>query len=132
MVGRKYANEDELLTDDDDDNIDSSDDEDEQQALNHQIAELKRMLGANERIIKGEDGGDEMDTLGDMDGLDDLGNGKLAAEDKKKKQREEDAKARKAELDNWREIEDAKFEKALEDNAENTMKDLEAKKNTVL
>ena len=35
LVGRKYANEDELLTDDDEDNAESSDDEAEQDALNN-------------------------------------------------------------------------------------------------
>lgn len=88
------------------------------------------MLGANERIMKGEEGDGDSD--GDMDGLDDIGTNKLGAEDKRKKQREDDAKQKQFDLDAWRKIEDAKFEKALEDNADNAMRDLEGKKNTVL
>ena len=58
------------MTDDEDgDNI-SSEDEVEQEALNSQIAELKRMLGANENIIKGVDNEDNYQTTNDMDGLD--------------------------------------------------------------
>lgn len=46
-----------MLTDDEDEDL-SSDDEEEANELNNQIAELKRILGANERILKGEDNDD--------------------------------------------------------------------------
>ena len=58
LVGRKYTNEDELLDDDEDEEDLSSDDEEEAKALNDQIAELKRILQGNERILKGEDNDD--------------------------------------------------------------------------
>mmetsp|Transcript_9337 Transcript_9337/g.12693 ORF Transcript_9337/g.12693 Transcript_9337/m.12693 type:complete len:272 (-) Transcript_9337:2951-3766(-) len=134
LVGRKYANEDDLLTDDEDENF-SSDDEVEQELLNNQITELKRMLGANENIIKGIDNEDDYNTNGDLDGLDTLGGDgdrHLNAEDKKKKQREADARQRKAELDDWRAREDAKFEANMNENTEKTQLDLNGKKNTVL
>lgn len=58
LVGRKYAygDGDELLSDDEEDL--SSDDDEEAAELNKQIEELKRILGANERILKGEDNDD--------------------------------------------------------------------------
>jgi len=87
-VGRKYTDEvDQLLTDDDDDI--SSDDAEEQDALNNQIVELKRILGANERILKGEDNDELMkETEGDMDGLTTDAHDRETAEEKKKHQRE--------------------------------------------
>ena len=93
-MGRKYTDEDELLTDDDD-NL-SSDDDEEADKLNNQIAELRRMLGSNERILKGDDGEDIMkETEGDLDALDDdVGDKKdgITAAEKKKQQRDEDQK----------------------------------------
>lgn len=91
-----------MLTDDDEDF--SSDDEEEASELNHQIAELKRILGANERILKGEDNDEMMkETQGDMDGLDDFNADKsTSTSDKKRQQREADAKKSQQELDEWR------------------------------
>ena len=101
--------------------------------MNKQIEELKRILGANERILKGEDNDDLLhETEGDMDALNDEGDAKTTAADKKKKQREEDAKADAEELDAWRKKEDEKFEENLEKNTNATIKDINAKKNTVL
>lgn len=121
------------MTDDDEDL--SSDDDEEANELNTQIAELKRILGANERILKGEDNDDLMkETQGDMDGLDDINADKSTStsSDKKRKQREEDAKKSQQELDEWRKQEDKKFEKNLENNTDKVIIDINAKKNTVL
>ena len=68
-----------------------------------------------------------------MDGLDDgLGDQKTTAAEKKRKQREEDAKADKEELEKWRKQEDEKFEENLEKNTAAVIQDINAKKNTVL
>jgi len=121
-----------LLTDDEDEDL-SSDDEEEANELNNQIAELKRILGANERILKGEDNDDLIaETVGDMDGLDDVEDRVETAQEKKKKLREIEAKAEAEENDNWRQQEDQKFEDALEKNTENVLIDINGKKNTVL
>lgn len=121
-----------MLTDDEDEDL-SSDDEEEANELNNQIAELKRILGANERILKGEDNDDLIaETAGDMDGLDDVEDRVETAQEKKKKLREIEAKAEAEENDNWRQQEDQKFEDALEKNTENVLIDINGKKNTVL
>ena len=121
-----------MLTDDEDEDL-SSDDEEEANELNNQIAELKRILGANERILKGEDNDDLIaETVGDMDGLDDVEDRVETAQEKKKKLREIEAKAEAEENDNWRQQEDQKFEDALEKNTENVLIDINGKKNTVL
>lgn len=121
-----------MLTDDEDEDL-SSDDEEEANELNNQIAELKRILGANERILKGEDNDDLIaETVGDMDGLDDVEDRVETAQEKKKKLREIEAKAEAEENDNWRKQEDQKFEDALEKNTENVLIDINGKKNTVL
>jgi len=121
-----------LLTDDEDEDL-SSDDEEEANELNNQIAELKRILGANERILKGEDNDDLIkETAGDMDGLDDVEDRVETAQEKKKKLREIEAKAEAEENDKWRQQEDQKFEDALEKNTENVLIDINGKKNTVL
>ena len=133
MVGRKYTGEDELLSDESDQDL-SSDDDEEADELNKQIAELKRILGANERILKGEDNDDllENDNEG-LDGLDDIsGDGKYKNADKKRHQREEDIKQQKEAMDNWQKEEDDKFEVNLEANTDNVIRDINAKKNTVL
>lgn len=51
-----------------------------------------------------------------MDGLEEADVAKTNATEKKRKQREEDAKADQEELDNWRKQEDEKFEQNLEKN----------------
>jgi hypothetical protein len=131
LVGRKYTNEDELLSDDDEDL--SSDDDEEANELNQQIAELKRILGANERILKGEDNDDLMkETEGDMDGLETIGDNKTTAADKKRKLRDAEAKVQQEELDDWRKAEDEKFENNLENKQQDVIVDINGKKNTVL
>lgn len=131
LVGRKYANDDELLTDDDEDNM-SSDDDEEAQVLNNQIAELKRILGANERIFKGEDNDDLIkDTANEMDALED-GAQATSLGEKRKKQREQDEKRQKEEDDDWRRQQDEKFEQNLENNTNKAIRDINGKKNTVL
>jgi len=53
------------------------------------------MLGANERIIKGEEGDLMRDTQSDMGGLENGEAEKIGNEEMKKKQREDDAKQKK-------------------------------------
>lgn len=91
MVGRKYTDENNLLSDESDQDL-SSDDDEEAYELNKQIADLKKLLGTNERILKGDDNDNIEETDGAGDGLDEMDDGKVSIAEKKKQQREEDAK----------------------------------------
>lgn len=83
--------------------------------------------------MKGEDNDDLInETQGDMDGLDDVEERHVSAGEKKKMQRENDAKEAADELDNFLEVEGNKFEDNLEKNQEQVILDINGKKNTVL
>lgn len=98
MVGRKYTDENNLLSDESDQDL-SSDDDEEAYELNKQIADLKKLLGTNERILKGDDNDNIEETDGAGDGLDEMDDGKVSIAEKKKQQREEDAKQNRENLD---------------------------------
>jgi hypothetical protein len=89
----------------------SSDDDEGAAILNEQILELKRILNTNERILRGED--EVADTEGDLDALDG-GESKLGAAERKRKQREEEAKKAQDDLDAFIRAENAKFEDNLD------------------
>ena len=61
-----------------------------------------------------------------------MDDGKVSIAVKKKQQRDEDAKHQKENQDQWQKVENEKFEEKLEANTENLIRDINAKKNTVL
>lgn len=61
-----------------------------------------------------------------------MDDGKVSIAEKKKQQREEDAKQNRENLDQWQKEENKKFEENLEANTDNLIRDINAKKNTVL
>lgn len=77
-----------------DDSQDSSDDNEDREALNKQIAALKKLLGQNESILKGNDPDEIEDEQSIMEGLGDVDGNKLDKDELKRQIREEEADQR--------------------------------------
>ena len=115
-----------------DDSQDSSDDNEDREALNKQIAALKKLLGQNEAILKGNDPDEIEEEHSLMEGLGDLNQNKISQDEIKRRIREEEADQRHEQLINNLEEEDIKFEKSLEKLNQQALLSIGEKNNTVL